>query len=73
MSPALQARLHAHGILVLDDVDLPVAEAHARLRAALTRRYPAGLRSYVFWLRGRPGELHCSDDEVAAVLLSAAR
>jgi hypothetical protein len=72
MNPALHARLHAHGILVLSDVDLPAAEAHSRLRAALTRRYPAGLGSYAFSLRGRAEELHCSDDEVAAVV-SAAR
>jgi len=72
MNPALHARLHAHGIVVLPDVDLPVADAHARLRAALARRYPAGLRSYVFSPRGRPDELHCSDDAVAAAV-SAAR
>jgi hypothetical protein len=72
MNPNLHARLHAHGILVVGDVDLPTAEAHARLRSALRRRYPAGLGSYVFWRRAYPAELHYSDAEVAA-LVSAAR
>jgi hypothetical protein len=72
MNPALHAQLHAHGILVVGDVDLPAGEAHERLRSALRRRYPSGLGSYVFWRRGNPGELHCSDADVAA-LLSAAR
>jgi hypothetical protein len=72
MNPHLHAQLHAHGILVVGDVDLPPAEAHSRLRDALRRRYPAGLGSYVFWRRSEPGELHFSDPGVAA-LVSAAR
>ncbi|MDA0161967.1 hypothetical protein OM076_16960 [Solirubrobacter ginsenosidimutans] len=72
MNSHLHAQLHAHGILVVGDVDLPAPEAHARLRDALRRRYPAGLGSYVFWRRAEPGELHVSDASVAA-LVSAAR
>jgi hypothetical protein len=72
MTSDLHARLHAHGILVVGDVDLPAVEAHARLREALRRRYPTGLGSYVFWRREAPGELHFSDAGVAAVV-SAAR
>ena len=72
MTPHLHAQLHAHGVLVVRDVDLPVHEAHARLREALRRRYPAGLCAYVFWRRGEPSELHYSDADVAA-LVSAAR
>ena len=44
MTSDLDARLHAHGILVVGDVEEPAAEAHARLREALRRRYPSGLR-----------------------------
>ncbi len=72
MNSHLHAQLHAHGILVVGDVDLPAAEAHARLRDVLRRRYPAGLGSYVFWRRSEPGQLHFSDASVAAVV-SAAR
>jgi hypothetical protein len=68
----LHAQLHAHGIVVVGDVDLPATEAHSRLREALRNRYPAGLGSYVFWRRSKPGELHFSDPGVAA-LVSAAR
>jgi hypothetical protein len=72
MNPALHATLHAHGILVVGDVEEPAPVAHARLREALRRRYPAGLGSYVFWRRADPAQLHYSDAEVAA-LVSAAR
>ena len=72
MTPDLHARLHAHGVLVIGNVDVPAAVAHARLRQALLRRYPSGLGSYVFWRRDEPGELHFSDAETAA-LVSAAR
>ena len=72
MNPRLHAQLHAHGVLVVGDVDLPAPVAHERLRSALHRRYPSGLGSYVFWRRDEPGTLHFSDAEVAA-LVSAAR
>ncbi|WP_028064537.1 hypothetical protein [Solirubrobacter soli] len=72
MNPALHAQLHAHGVLVIADVDVPAAVAHERLRSALRRRYPSGLGSYVFWRRDEPGTLHFSDGDVAA-LVSAAR
>lgn len=72
MNPNLHAQLHAHGILVVGDVEVPVAVAHTRLRATLRRRYPSGLGSYVFWRRGQESELHFSDSDVA-VLVRAAR
>jgi len=72
MNPALHAQLHAHGILVVGEVDLPAPVAHTRLRDALRRRYRSGLGSYVFWRRGEPETLHFSDADVAA-LVSAAR
>ena len=68
MSPAL----HAHGGLVIADVDVPAAVTHERLRSALRRRYPPGLGSYVFWRREEPDTLHFSDADVGA-LVSAAR
>ena len=72
MNPALHAQLHAHGVLVIGDVDVPASVAHERLRSALLRRYPSGLGAYVFWRRDNPDELHFSDADVAA-LVSAAR
>jgi hypothetical protein len=72
MNSHLHAQLHAHGVLVVGNVDLPAPVAHTRLREALRRRYPAGLGSYVFWRREEPGTLHFSDADVAA-LVSAAR
>jgi hypothetical protein len=65
--------LNAHGIYTLGDVTMPVEAAHATLRDALRRRYPAGLGSYAFWRAGKPGQLHCSSAEVAASVHAAAR
>ena len=72
MTANLHARLQPTASLVVGDVDLPAPVAHARLREALRRRYPAGLGSYVFWRRDEPASC-TSPTPSAAALVSAAR
>jgi hypothetical protein len=65
--------LNAHGVYTLGDVAARPDRTHRMLRDGLAHRHPAGTRSYVFWLRGAPGDLHCSSGEVVDVVVAAAR
>ena len=67
------ADLSAHGVYTLGDVAARPERAHSLLRAGLAERHPTGLRSYVFWMRGAPGDLHCSGREAVDAVVAAAR
>jgi hypothetical protein len=67
------AELNAHGVYTLGDVAARPERTHRLLQDGLARRHPAGTRSYVFWLRGAPGDLHCSSRDVVDAVVAAAR
>ncbi len=67
------AELTAHGVYTLGDVAARPDRAHLLLQDGLARRHPEGTRSYVFWLRGAPGDLHCSSPEAVDAVVAAAR
>jgi hypothetical protein len=67
------ADLNAHGVYTLGDVAARPDRTHRLLQDGLAQRHPTGTRSYVFWLRGAPGDLHCSSREVVDAVIAAAR
>jgi hypothetical protein len=67
------ADLSAHGVYTLGDVAARPERTHELLRDGLAQRHPTGLRSYVFWMRGAPGDLHCSGREAVDAVVAAAR
>lgn len=67
------AELNAHGVYTLGDVAARPERTHRQLKDGLARRHPAGTGAYVFWLRGAPGDLHCSSRDVVDAVIAAAR
>jgi hypothetical protein len=79
------AELNRHGILACSALVGTAPDLHARVRAALARRFPDGMGSYAFWTHADehrfdptgtltgPLALHCSDDDVALAAAAACR
>jgi hypothetical protein len=67
------AELNAHGVYTLGDVAARPDRTHRLLADGLAHRHPHGTHSYLFWLRGAPGDLHCSSREVVDAVVATAR